>query len=175
MLILMRAPRRDVVARHHCAAPIMTWTWLMVLPLPASFFICSRRKKHPDQVLRRRRHHQIGERGFFGREHRGLVAAVLSQRSNQRVGRRIMLARRGGLSSLRAHPRTEQAAHRRGIQDGVEDSGPRAFQAGRTTASLTALRTCRSSVHRIDQPQRFGLAGVDGPAGSASRSSPASG
>ena len=60
-------------------------------------------EENPDQVLRRRRYHQVGERGLFGRQHRSLVAAVLFPEIDQRVRRRIALMRRG-LFSLRAHP-----------------------------------------------------------------------
>ena len=72
------------------------------------------------------------------------------------------------LLRLGAHPRGKKAPHRGEIQDGVEKAGPRLFQVAEHrvldgVADVPLLR------HRIDQPERFGLARVDRLAGQHQR------
>ena len=133
----------------------MTWTCLTVLPLPASLLHLLAQEEHADQVLRGRRHHQPGERGLLGLQHRGLVAAMLLPEIDQRVGRGIMLA------AARPSPPRCACAWRASPRTGpkfrsVRQTGPAARASERpNTASFTALRTWRSCVTASTRPSDF--------------------
>jgi hypothetical protein len=132
-----------------------------LLPLPASFFISSRRK-NADQVLRSRRHHQLGERYLFGREHRGLVAAVLFPEIDQRVGRGIMRMWRGLLGFF-PHARGEQPARGRGVEHAVEEARLRMLETAehRILHRIVDVPLLADGIH---QAKPLGAPRIDGAA-----------
>src|SRR5258706_2250426 len=102
----MSAPSRDVAA-HRTGADDVNLADLGAEACELLHLLAQ--KKYPDQILRRRRHHQIGERGLFGSQHRRAVAAAFLPEIDQGVRRGIMLMRRSFLGLL-AHPRGEKAS-----------------------------------------------------------------
>ncbi len=87
---LIGAPGRDVAA-HGAGTDDMDMADLVAGTGELLHLIAQ--EEHPDQVLRRRRHHQMGERTLLGGQHRGLVAAVLLPEIDQPVGRGVMFGR----------------------------------------------------------------------------------
>ena len=161
---LMGAPCRDVAA-HRARADDVN----MADPVAGACELLHllAQKEHPDQVLRRRRHHQIGERSPFGRQHRGLVAAVLLPEVDQRVRRGIMLMRRG-FFGLSTHARGEKAFDSTEIQDGIQQPGPGASQTAEHRV-LDGIADVPLLSHRIDQPERLCPPRIDGLAGQHQR------
>ncbi len=161
---MTRAPCRDV-ATHRAGADDVNVADLVATAGELPHLLAQ--KERADQVLRRRRHHQIGEGGFFGRRHRRLVAAVLLPEVDQRVRRGIVLMRRG-LFGFRAHARGEKTSDRTEIEDGVQQPGPGARQTAEHgildgVADVPLLR------HGIDQPERLCPPRIDGLAGQHQR------
>ena len=157
---LIGAPGRDVAAHRAGADDV---DMLDAVAGACELLHLLAQEEHPDQVLRRRRHHQIGERGLFGPQHRDLVVAMLFPEIDQRIGRRIMFMR-CGLFRLGAHAPGEQAPDRAEVQNRVQRPRPGPLQPAEHrvphgVADVALLR------HRIDQPERLGLAGIDGLAG----------
>ncbi len=74
-----------------------------------------------------------------------------------------MLVRRG-LFRLLAHARGQKTSGRRGIQNGVQEAGPRAFEMTehRVLYGVADMALLRDG---IDQPKRFCPARIDGLAG----------
>ena len=143
----------------------MTWTWLILVAAAGELLHLLAQEEHPDQVLRRRRHHQIGERG--------LSRPSASPSCRRRAFPRDRSARKARdnapaarPSPLRApHPRGEEAAHRAEVEKRIRE-GPAAARLRRpNTASLTAFRTWRSCVTASTRPSDLALARVDGLAG----------
>ena len=117
-------------------------------------------KEHADKILRRRRHHQISERGFLRCQHRLAVATVLFPQVDQCIGRRIMIFR-GSLRRLAAHAACEQAADRTEIHRLREQAllvrpEPPEDCIFHGVTDMALLR------HRINEPQRLRPPGVDG-------------
>ncbi len=158
------APCRDVAA-HRAGADDVNMVDLVAGA--CEFFHLLAQEKYPDQVLRRRRHHQIGERGLFGGQHRSLVAAVLFPEIDQRVRRWIMLMG-SGLLSLGAHPRAQKASDRTGIQNAVQQTGVSAFQTAEQRV-LDGIADMPLLRHAIDKPERLRTTRVDGFAGQHQR------
>ncbi len=154
---LVSAPCRDIAAHgaraHDMHVPDRAVATCELLHLLAQ-------EEHANQVLRRRRHHQLRERGSLGSQHRHLVAAMLFPEIDQGIGRRIMLARRR-LGRLRTHATGEHAAHRREVQQSVQCARLRPLQPAEDGVlhGVTDMALLR---HRIDQTERSGAAGVDG-------------
>src|SRR5579863_1977372 len=124
-------------------------------------------EEHPDQVLRGRRHHHMGKRALLGRQHRGLVAAMLFPEVDQPVGCRVMLGQRR-LCGFGSHPRGEKTSRGAPIQNGVYKPWPGALETAENrvlhrVADVPFLRHC------IDKPERFRFSRIDGLSGQHQR------
>ena len=146
----------------------MTWTCSILLPPPASFFICSRRKNTRIRFCAVGVTISLANEVFSAAQHRELVVAVLFPEIDQRIGRGIMLLRRG-LRRPRARMRlASKPLHRAEVQDRIQRPRLGALQAAehRVLHGIANMPLLR---HRIDQPERLRLAGVDGLAGQHQR------
>ena len=103
--ILAGAPGGDIAAHRAGADDVNV---LDLVAAAGELLHLLAQEEHADQVLRGRRHHQPRERRLLRTQHRQPVAAMLFPEIDQRIGRGVMLFRRG-LGGLAAHPRGEQS------------------------------------------------------------------